>query len=224
VRRRPHPLQSTDGHFRTLRPIRRKLGASRVPGYGDNYFDETVWILFLRKSTTGLGACERVRSSPSENPAQGHRSGNPRRDRTESQTDTNRRGLRGRRFPVPISEWRPGRIHGGVIRVLKRLFGREFRHPALQQTSSGLPDEAVVMLSWRNRSEQGPSVEFVTLASRALGDSRPAVELLASCQLTTLILPAPRFPGSWDPPAALRPSYPARRYAPLYLCRSAKPL
>src|SRR5258708_190718 len=39
-----------------------------------------------------------------------HRSRSPRGDRSQGQAGTNRRGLRGPRFPVPIAERRPSRI------------------------------------------------------------------------------------------------------------------
>jgi hypothetical protein len=61
-------------------------------------------------------------------------------------------------------------------------------------------------------------VGFVTLPSRTFGDVQP---VLASCQLTTLILPAADF-RLRDPPAELRPSYlPPLAWAPLCLCRPA---
>ena len=100
-----------------------------------------------------------------------------------------------------------------------------FWHPMLQHTSSGLPDEAVVMLSWRNRSKAGAIRGICDLSLPGLlrcpAGSRAPRKLSAD----NSDLARAAIPGSRTRLLQLRPSYrPARRYAPLYLCRSAKPL
>lgn len=75
--------------------IRRKLGASLilVPGVAAIIRDETGRVLFQKKHdgtwSLSAGAIEPERESSAS-----HRSGSPRGGRSESQTGTNRRGLR----------------------------------------------------------------------------------------------------------------------------------
>jgi 8-oxo-dGTP pyrophosphatase MutT (NUDIX family) len=84
------------------------------------------------------------------------------------------------------------------------------------------PDEAVLMLSWRNRSEQRAIRGICDLSLPGLR-GRPTDRAPGKLSADNSELARPRFqaPG---PAPDLRPSCPpARRYAPLYLCRSAKP-
>ena len=68
-----------------------------------------------------------------------------------------------------------------------------------------------------------PSVEFVTLAFRAFGDARPSSRAPGKLSADNSDLARAAIPGSKTRLSCdLIP--PARRDAPLYLCRSAKPL
>jgi hypothetical protein len=116
VRPCQHQLELQNGDFRTLRPYSSKsrLLINPSPRRRGNYPGRKRTDPSPEKTRRDLEFAGRSDRTGGESGAS-HRPGSPRRDRAPGQTRRNRRGLRGQRLPVPISEWRPSRIHRDLI-------------------------------------------------------------------------------------------------------------